>query len=104
MRRVIDGKLFDTDKATRLCGLNCTAYPSDFAWHDTSLYRSKGGRYFLAGQGGPSSMWAQPAYGGGRGEGRGIRVLDDDEARDYAERAGLDADAMIAAGFPVEDA
>jgi hypothetical protein len=48
-------------------------------------------------------MWAESIEGGrGRTGSSGIRLVDADEAREFAEEAGLDADEMESAGFKVE--
>jgi hypothetical protein len=85
MKAIIDGKRYDTATAERVCGLSCTFFPNDFGWHDTDLYRTKNGAWFLAGEGNAASMWAQPVTGGGRGSGQGIRPISDDEARRILE-------------------
>lgn len=82
MRAIINGKRYDTDTADELCQLTCNAYMGDFRWHDTRLYRTRRGTFFLAGEGGPASMWARAAAGGGSREGSGIRVITDMMARD----------------------
>ena len=48
-----------------------------FAWHDTALYRSPKGQFFVAGEGGAMSMWSEPVGNNGRGGGSGIRLVDD---------------------------
>lgn len=104
MKRVINGLTYDTQTATEICELPCRYYGNDFKAHDTKLYRTAKGRYFLAGRGGPMSMWAQPEGDNGYGGGSGIRPLDVDEAREYAESADLSPEQMLAAGFKIEEA
>ncbi len=102
MKKVIEGKLYNTETATLICTLPChKTNPRDFEWHDTELYRSPKGTYFVAGEGGAASMWARPVNNGNSG-GEGLRVVDAEDARGYAEAAGLDPEEMVAAGFPVE--
>ena len=103
-KQVIDGKVYNTETASEICELPCPHYPGDFQYHLTYLYRTKKGAYFLAGEGGPMSMWVEPACGGGRTSGSGIRVLDAEAARGYAESANLNEEEMIDAGFEVEEA
>ena len=105
MKRVIEGRSYDTNTASYVCDVPCnTDSPNDFSWHDTSLYVSPKGTYFLAGEGGARSMWAE-AVEGGRAHtgGRGLRLIDADEARSIAEHAGLSEGRMRAAGFVVEE-
>lgn len=103
MRRIIGGKVFDTETATKLCELPCSANPGDFAWHESALYRSPRGRFFIAGRGGPASLWAEPAQGGGSGGGDGIRIVDEEEARGWMEAAGCDEADFERAGLRVEE-
>lgn len=103
MRRIIEGKAYDTETATKLCELPCAANPGDFAWHDSALYRSPRGQFFIAGRGGAMSLWAEPAPGGGCGGGDGIRIVDGAEARDWMERAGCDEADFERAGLGVEE-
>lgn len=103
MRRVINGKVYDTDTATHVCALRCTASRGDFYYHDTSLYRTARGAFFIAGQGGPASMWSHPVGNNGSTGGDGIRVVTEDEARQYMEEAGCDEDDFKAAGLDVEE-
>lgn len=85
MKRIIDGKAYNTKTAEELAsaGYGCA---SDFNhWRET-LYRTKNGAYFLAGVGGPRSQWAERAPDGGYGGGRGISVLSEAEAREWVEK------------------
>ena len=103
MKRSINGKIYNTDTAEFICDLPCHYYRSDFKWHDTSLYRTKKGTYFLAGEGGPMSMWSEPCGSGSWSGGSGIRVIGRDEALEYAEQAGLEPEEMIDAGFELQE-
>ena len=51
MKRVIDGILYDTEKATEL-GHDSYSNPSDFHYWSETLYKSPKGLYFLEGEGG----------------------------------------------------
>ena len=103
MRRIIGGKAYDTETAARICELPCNANPGDFARHDSALYRTPRGQFFIAGRGGAMSLWAEPAPGGGCGGGDGIRIVDEAEARDWMERAGCDEADFERAGLGVEE-
>jgi hypothetical protein len=104
MKRVIDGKIYNTATAEEICDLPCHAYPGDFQYHETTLYRTEKGAYFVAGKGGPMTRWAQPEGNSGYSGGSGLEVVSQEEARGYAEAAELDPDAMQAAGFELEEA
>ena len=103
MKKIIEGKSYDTATAIKICELTCRYYPSDFGYHETHLYRTKKGAFFLAGEGNAASMWAS-SYGNTRGPGSGLRVVDQDRAMQYAEAADLDESEMLAAGFEVDEA
>tara|TARA_R110000868_G_scaffold84647_1_gene238545 strand:- start:101 stop:442 length:342 start_codon:yes stop_codon:yes gene_type:complete len=84
MLRIIDGKTYNTKTARYLCELDSVAYRNDFAYHRTSLYQTKKGALFLAGYGGPLSMWAK-STGNGTTGGEGVLVIEPDEARSILE-------------------
>ena len=103
MERVIEGKVYDTRTAKRICELPCSAeFRSDFYWHDTDLYKSPAGTFFIAGEGSPLSMWGEAHGQGGRIGGSGLRLITQQEARGIAEAAGLDPKAYEDAFGAVE--
>ena len=57
MKAIINGKRYDTETARFLCSLADSHVSRDFSWHDTSLYRTSKGAFFVAGEGGPMSRW-----------------------------------------------
>ena len=104
MKKIIDGKLYDTSTAVHVCNLNSpTDDRSDFNWHKTGLYNTLKGRFFVSGEGGPSSMWAKSVGQNTWSEGEGLRSVSEEEARDFMEDAGLSADAFAAVGLSVEE-
>ncbi len=104
MRRVIDGKIYDTKTATAVCDLPCHHYPGDFQHHETVLYKTPKGNFFLAGKGGPMSLWAEPCGNNGWSGGSGLRPITREEAREYCEQAELGPEEMTEAGFVLEEA
>lgn len=86
MKRIIRGETYDTETAPLLCGLTCNDDFESFNWHDTGLYQTRGGAFFLAGEGNAKSMWAERLGGNCRGPGRGIRPVSADEALEILER------------------
>ncbi len=94
MRKIINGKRYDTTTATEICDCSPIGYyAGDFRYEDTKLYRTKRGNWFLAGRGGAMSRWSRPIGSNGSGGGSGIQPLDADEARSFLERYG-DADSI----------
>ena len=85
MKRTINGLTYNTETATFLASYDNRLPWSDFKYEETDLYRTKNGRYFLAGHGGALSRWAERLEGGNRCQGEGIMPLSEDEAMKWAE-------------------
>ena len=59
MKKIINGKLYDTDTAKEM-GTGCASCsPRDFHYYSETLYRKRTGEYFLYGEGGPASRYAE---------------------------------------------
>lgn len=58
MKKIINGKLYDTNTAKELGmgGASCSA--RDFRYYVETLYRKRTGEFFLHGKGGPASKYA----------------------------------------------
>lgn len=89
MRKIINGKLYDTDKAQEL-GSYHYLYPGDFDWTHEVLYRKRTGEFFTWGEGGPRSRYAVSEDHGWSG-GQAITPISFEEAQAWAEEH-LDAD------------
>lgn len=85
MKKIINGRKYNTDTAEQLGewsnGLGCR----DFSNIEEALYRKKTGEYFVAGFGGAMTKYAQPVRGGGWCGGEGVFPLSYEEAREWAE-------------------
>lgn len=85
MKKIINGKKYDTETATKTGewwnGYSC----NDFSFCKETLYRKRTGEFFLFGDGGAKTRWAQADGDGLRG-GEGIEPLTEGEAREWAER------------------
>lgn len=66
MKKVINGKMYNTETATRIASWDNGIYGNDFKSCEEDLYLSKKGQYFVAGSGGAMSSYAQ-SYGNSRG-------------------------------------
>jgi len=89
MKKVINGLTYNTETATKIggadnIGTGATSWSDFHAW-SASLYRTKNGRYFLAGEGGARSMFSRP-IGDGASGGAGIIPMKKEEALEWAER------------------
>ena len=84
MKRIINGKRYNTETAEELHNWSNGLGGSDFRNRDESLYRTKNGAYFLSGEGGPMTQWSQ-ACGNMTSGGEGIIPMTDAEARRWLE-------------------
>lgn len=94
MKRVIDGKIYDTETATLIDEAAASCSLSDFGYWEESLYRTPRGRYFIAGSGGPMSRWARQIEMNTWSGGAGIEPLSESEALHWCEERGIDAETI----------
>jgi len=59
MKKVINGKMYNTETSDRLHRWDNGSYGNDFNSCEESLYKTKKGAYFIAGSGGPMSKYAK---------------------------------------------
>ena len=101
MKKIINGKLYNTETA-ELVGSYDNGYScSDFRHESEDLYRKKTGEFFLHGEGGPMTTYAQPC-GHGRYGGSAIVPLTTDEAKNWVE-IHLSANTYISLFGDVEE-
>lgn len=104
MRRIIGGRLYDTDTARKVGSTWHTDgfRVGDFHYYEEALYAKRTGEYFLHGRGGAETPYAEPVGLTGLQGGEKIVPLGQEEARAWAE-SHLDADEYVAAfGVPDE--
>ena len=102
MRKIIDGKSYNTETATELAHYESGESRRDFRYIWEALYRTRKGAYFVAGEGGPMTCYARSCSDNTTCGGEGIRVLTEAEAKEWMERHGS-ADQYVAAfGEPEE--
>lgn len=85
MKKIIDGKRYDTSTA-REVGSDSYSNPSDFAYWCETLYQKRNGEYFLHGEGGARSKYARAIGQSSWSGGEDIRPLTFEEARLWAEK------------------
>lgn len=103
MIRIVNGKRYNTETAEHLCNISRGGYSrSDFSYDDTDLYVTNGGNFFIAGEGGARSRWAQSYGQNGSQGGSGLRPISKDDARNLLEQYGTPD--QVEANFPIEDA
>lgn len=90
MKKVIKGKRYDTETAKEVA---CDSYSNyrDFAHWTETLYRKSTGEFFLYGEGGPMSRYAEPVGQTGWSGGEKIIPLSVEAAKEWAEEH-LDGD------------
>lgn len=94
MRKIINGKMYNTETATQIVEWNNGRY-GDFDFCSQTLYRKRTGEYFLYGEGGPSSIYASPAGNNGYTSGKAIVPITEKTARKWMEERA-DVDEYIA--------
>jgi len=88
MRKVINGKTYDTKTAERLCDGSNDLTCNDFGELTEHLYRSPYGQYFVAGSGGAMSKYGRTCGNNSWGWGEGIKLVTASEAKRYLEEHG----------------
>ena len=85
MKQVIDRIIYDTSKATVITQEGNDYPKTDFKWHWETLYQTDKDRWFLHGEGGALSSYAQPVGDMTTG-GERIFAMSDEQAMYWLER------------------
>lgn len=85
MRKIINGKRYNTDTAKRLGNWESDLDPQDFRHEEESLYRTKSGQYFLYCFGGPSSRYGERTGPNSWSSGEKIQPFSVSDARNWAK-------------------
>ncbi len=93
MKKRIDTQMYDTETAKKI-GEYRHGY--DNAGYIEELYKKRTGEYFLHGEGGPASPWAQPVEGdqGAYSGGEDIKPLTYEQAQKWFEKANNDDERL----------
>lgn|GEM_PF-923830 len=86
MRRMVRGRMYDTDTAKRLFVNKC-GQPDDEDYVNEALYRKRSGEHFLAGEGGKASLYGVWTNEGRQG-GSAIIPLSYNKAQAWCEKNG----------------
>lgn len=84
MKKIINGKRYDTDTAKKLAN-DWYSNRTDFHYWEETLYRKNTGEYFLHGEGGPASKYAQSVGQNSWSGGEKLIPLSVENARQWAE-------------------
>lgn len=85
MKKIISGKVYDTDKAERIGEWENGHRPNDFNYCLEELYRKRTGEFFLCGEGGPASKYAESCGNNSWCGGAKIIPLSYKSAQEWAE-------------------
>lgn len=102
MKQVIDGKVYNTETAEVVAEFSNDFGVSDFRHCEETLYRTKKGRFFLAGEGGPMSRYSK-SVGDMQSGGSGIIALTVTEAQEWCEQTDVET-SVIEELFEIEEA
>lgn len=91
MKKIINGKVYDTDTAKELGSWANGGTWRDFSHMEERLYRKKTGEFFLYGEGGPMSRYAEAQGQNSWSGGSRIMPMSFAEAKAWAEEH-LDGD------------
>lgn len=91
MKKIIGGKVYDTETAKEMGTYANYGSWRDFNHIEETLYKKKTGEFFLYGEGGPATRYAEPEGQNSWSGGSRIMPMTYDEAREWAEKH-LDAD------------
>lgn len=99
MKKVVNGKLYDTKSAELFCEYSFSN-PGDFKHVYEALYKSPNGQFFIEYSGGASSEYGvccgQNEWSGSSG----IRLVSNDDAKEFIEEHGTADDFLMAFGEP----
>lgn len=85
MKKIINGKVYDTETAKELASWSDGMSFRDFSHMKETLFRKKTGEFFLYGQGGPMTKYAVSAGQNSWSGGSKIIPLTWESAREWAE-------------------
>jgi len=95
MKKIIEGALYNTETAKVIGNWDNGLYGRDFNRCSETLYRTKAGKYFLHGEGGGNSIYAEHCGNNMRTSGEHIEPMTPAAASEWAEEH-LDADEFAA--------
>lgn len=102
MKKIINGRKYDTETAQELGHYSNYGSWNDFNHLEEGLYRKKNGEFFLFGEGGARTRYARQVGSSTWSGGEEIRPLTIDEAREWAEKH-LSADEYETIFGPVSE-
>ncbi len=86
MKKIIDGKRYNTETAEEIAYYSNDLPTNDFNWYEERLYLTKNGNWFVAGEGGALSGYSVSVGNNGSGGGSHLRLITKDEAKEWLEQ------------------
>ena len=86
MKKIINGRKYDTETAQELGHYSNYGSWNDFNHFEETLYQKRNGEFFLFGEGGPMTSYRVPEGQNGWTGGRQIIPISEDKARKWAEK------------------
>lgn len=102
MKKIINGKLYNTDTAQAIHTIFGAESQSDLCYYEETLYKKRTGEYFLYGEGGPNSKYGRRIDSNSWGYGYGFSPISYGRAKQWAEDH-MDADAFMKEFGPVSE-
>lgn len=102
VKKIINGRMYNTDTAKRLCSADNGGSCRDFSHWEEELYQKKTGEFFLYGEGGPASKYSRSC---GQNEwcgGCDITPMTEQQAREWMERNATADEYIEVFGEPEE--
>jgi hypothetical protein len=103
VRKIINNRVYDTEKAHEVGDWDNGAYTTDFGYVSETLYRKRTGEYFLHGEGGARTQYAVAEGQNSWSGGSRIMPMSYDDARAWAEDRLSADDYEAEFGTPDED-
>lgn len=88
MKKVINGLLYDTEKAEEVAIYSNNRVSGDFKMLEETLYRTKNGRWFIHGIGGAMTEYAVEAGNNSWSDSEQIRPVDEEYAKEFLAEHG----------------
>lgn len=102
MKKIINGKLYDTETAKEVGLMSHGEGPCDFHYFVERLYKKRTGEYFLHGEGGSMTQYARTIGQNQWSGGEKIMPMDYQAAREWAEKH-MDAEEYMEEFGPVSE-
>lgn len=85
MKKIINGKKYDTDTAKEICACSNGLYSEIYGYQEV-LYKKRTGEFFLYGEGGAGSKYGVHVGNNSYSSGEEIKPFTEAEARKWMER------------------